>query len=45
MSSPTAARKHGTLIAPHGGELVDRTVTGDDAAALAEQARACRAST
>ncbi|HEY3765223.1 MAG TPA: sulfate adenylyltransferase [Gaiellales bacterium] len=39
MSSPTAARKSGTLIAPHGGELVNRTVTGDDAAALAEQAK------
>jgi sulfate adenylyltransferase len=28
----------GQLIAPHGGSLVDRTVSGDDAAALAEEA-------
>lgn len=28
-----------TLIPPHGGALVNREVTGDDAAALAEQAR------
>jgi sulfate adenylyltransferase len=26
------------LIAPHGGELIDRTVTGDEAAALASEA-------
>ena len=33
----TSARKK-TLIAPHGGELVDRTIGGDQAAALAEEA-------
>ena len=46
MASSTAARKSGSLIAPHGGELVNRTVTGDEAAALHEQAlSACRACT
>ena len=38
MASSTTARKSGSLIAPHGGELIDRTVTGDEAAALAEEA-------
>ena len=38
MASSTAARNSGSLIAPHGGELVNRTVTGDEAAALHEQA-------
>ena len=28
-----------TIIPPHGGELIDREVTGDEAAALAERAR------
>jgi sulfate adenylyltransferase len=39
MSSPTAARKGaGGLIAPHGGELINRMVTGDEAAAVREEA-------
>ena len=39
--SSTAARTSGAgLIAPHGGELVNRTVTGDEAAALREAGRA-----
>ena len=38
MASSTAARRSGSLIAPHGGELVNRTVTGDEARALHEQA-------
>jgi sulfate adenylyltransferase len=38
MASSTAARNSGSLIAPHGGELVNRTVTGDEATALHEQA-------
>ena len=33
------ARKNDGLIAPHGGELVDRTVIGDEAAALRERGR------
>jgi hypothetical protein len=39
MTSSTAARMSGSLIAPHGGELINRTVTGDEAAVLAEEAR------
>ena len=39
MASSTAARMSGSLIAPHGGELINRTVTGDEASALAEEAR------
>ncbi len=39
MASSTTARKSGSLIAPHGGELVNRTVSGDQAAALAEEAQ------
>src|SRR5450432_3229410 len=39
MTSSTAARMSGSLIAPHGGELINRTVTGDEASALAEEAR------
>jgi sulfate adenylyltransferase len=39
MASSTTARKSGSLIAPHGGELINRTVTGDEAASLAEQAQ------
>jgi sulfate adenylyltransferase len=35
---PQTATQGSTLIAPHGGTLVDRTVTGDDASALAEEA-------
>ena len=37
-STETTARKQHSLIDPHGGTLVDRTVTGDQAAALAEEA-------
>jgi sulfate adenylyltransferase len=37
--SSTTARKSRGLIAPHGGELINRTVSGDDAAALAEEAQ------
>jgi sulfate adenylyltransferase len=37
-STQTAAGGKGHIVAPHGGELVDRTVTGDAAAALAEEA-------
>jgi sulfate adenylyltransferase len=39
MASSTTTRKSGSLIAPHGGELINRTVTGDEAASLAEQAQ------
>jgi sulfate adenylyltransferase len=35
---PQTATQGSTLIAPHGGTLVDRTVNGDDASALAEEA-------
>jgi sulfate adenylyltransferase len=35
---PDTATQSPTLIAPHGGTLVDRTVAGDDAAALADEA-------
>jgi sulfate adenylyltransferase len=35
----TTTRGHGVLIAPHGGELIDRTVKGDEAAELAEEAK------
>jgi sulfate adenylyltransferase len=35
---PEAATQSSTVIAPHGGSLVDRTVTGDEATALAEEA-------
>jgi sulfate adenylyltransferase len=38
-AADTATRKKGQLIAPHGGELIDRTVTGDEAASLAEEAQ------
>jgi sulfate adenylyltransferase len=38
MSTPTATARKGHIIAPHGGELIDRTVSGDTAAALAEEA-------
>jgi sulfate adenylyltransferase len=38
MSTPTATARKGHIIAPHGGELIDRTVSGDAAAALAEEA-------
>jgi sulfate adenylyltransferase len=38
MESSTALRKKSGLIAPHGGELVDRTVSGDEAAALRAEA-------
>ena len=31
MTSSTAARMSGSLIAPHGGELINRTVTGETA--------------
>ena len=37
-STETTAREQKTLINPHGGTLVDRTVSGDQAAALAEEA-------
>jgi sulfate adenylyltransferase len=37
-STQTAAGGKGHIVAPHGGELVDRMVTGDAAAALAEEA-------
>ncbi|MDX6495788.1 MAG: sulfate adenylyltransferase, partial [Gaiellales bacterium] len=37
MSDATAT-KQSHLIAPHGGELIDRTVSGDEAAALAAEA-------
>ena len=40
MSSQQTARTSGAgLIAPHGGELINRTVTGDEAAALREEAQ------
>ena len=39
MASQTTTRGHGVVIAPHGGELINRTVKGDEAAALAEEAR------
>jgi sulfate adenylyltransferase len=39
MSSQTTSRRSGTVIPPHGGELVNRTVKGDEAAALAEEAQ------
>jgi sulfate adenylyltransferase len=35
---PETATQSSALIAPHGGRLIDRTVTGDEAAALAEEA-------
>jgi sulfate adenylyltransferase len=38
MASQTTSRRGGTVIAPHGGELVNRTVKGDEAAALAAEA-------
>jgi sulfate adenylyltransferase len=38
MESSTALRKKTGLIAPHGGELVNRTVTGDEAAGLRSEA-------
>jgi 3'-phosphoadenosine 5'-phosphosulfate synthase len=34
----TAVQKKAHLIAPHGGELIERTVSGDEAAGLAEEA-------
>ena len=37
-STETTAREQKNLINPHGGTLVDRTVSGDQAAALAEEA-------
>jgi sulfate adenylyltransferase len=37
-AADTTTGKKGQVIAPHGGELIDRTVTGDEAAALAEEA-------
>jgi sulfate adenylyltransferase len=39
MPSQTTSRRSGTVIAPHGGELVNRTVKGDEAAALREEAK------
>ena len=40
MSSQQTARTSGAgLIAPHGGELINRTVTGDEAEALREEAQ------
>ena len=39
MSSQTARTSGAGLIAPHGGELIDRTVTGAAAAALREEAQ------
>jgi sulfate adenylyltransferase/3'-phosphoadenosine 5'-phosphosulfate synthase len=38
MEATAATKKTAHLIAPHGGELVDRTVTGEDALALAAEA-------
>src|SRR5690242_21235106 len=38
MAEATTTKARGGLIAPHGGELVDRTVSGDEAAGLAEEA-------
>jgi len=38
MSSAETATRKSTLIAPHGGSLIDRTVSGDEAAALAQEA-------
>jgi sulfate adenylyltransferase len=38
MASQTTSRRAGSVIAPHGGELINRTVTGDEAAALREEA-------
>src|SRR5690348_6294131 len=38
MASQTTSRRGGTVIAPHGGELVNRTVKGDEAAVLAAEA-------
>ncbi|MGZ4482140.1 MAG: sulfate adenylyltransferase [Gaiellales bacterium] len=38
MSSNSSTAVKGQLIDPHGGELIDRTVTGDAGAALAEEA-------
>ena len=38
MSTHTATGGKGHMVAPHGGELIDRTVSGDAAAALAEEA-------
>ena len=38
MSAQTARMSGSGLIAPHGGELVNRTVAGDEAAALREEA-------
>ena len=32
-AADTAVQKKAHLIAPHGGELIDRTVSGDEAAA------------
>jgi sulfate adenylyltransferase len=37
MSTDTA-RRRGHVVAPHGGDLVNRTVSGDEATALAEEA-------
>ncbi len=38
MSSPDTATKTAQLIAPHGGELIDRTVSGEEALELERQA-------
>jgi sulfate adenylyltransferase len=38
MAEATTTKTGGNLIAPHGGELIDRTVTGEEAASLAEEA-------
>src|SRR4051794_31508699 len=38
MAEATTTKTRGHVIAPHGGELVDRTVGGDEAASLAEEA-------
>ena len=38
MSTPDTATKRGLVIAPHGGELIDRTVAGEEAAGLEREA-------
>ena len=38
MAAADTARETSHLIEPHGGVLIDRTVTGSEAAELAEQA-------
>ena len=43
MTPAETATGKSTLIAPHGGALMDRTVSGDEAAALAEEAGSCPA--